>query len=213
MNLTFCQRHPEMCRFALPNAVWNWELKPGELTVLAYLYYCREQPSDEKEIAVGIHMSVSTVRKRLSSLAAKGLITTEATLVTQPVAKAISNCFTLPNEVFLLRLPPSALAVYAYLLYCEDRRSYRCHPSCRTIAAATRMAVNTVVKSVSILAERQLIMVEQTRYLDGHGMKWVGNNCYTILPIAAAVEQFHQRQLRQLEMDTAKYNAARKRTA
>jgi len=43
--------------------------------------------------------------------------------------------------------------------------------------------------------------VEATSYFDKRGMKWKGNNLYTILPIGMAVEDYHQRQLRQLELD------------
>jgi hypothetical protein len=35
-----------------------------------------------------------------------------------------------------------------------------------------------------------------------------GNNLYTILPIYSAVDIFHQRQLRQLEIDVAKSRLA-----
>ena len=45
-----------------------------------------------------------------------------------PKRDAIKNYFPLPNEIFLLRLKPGELAVYAYLLYCEDRETYQCWP-------------------------------------------------------------------------------------
>ena len=32
----------------------------------------------------------------------------------------VRNCFLLPNEIFLLGLSPGALAVYSYLLCCEN---------------------------------------------------------------------------------------------
>ena len=158
-------------------------------------------------------MSVITVRKYLASLIEKGLVNTELSPTHLLNDSSLRSCFTLPNEVFLLKLLPSVFIVYAYLLYCEDRRTYQCHPSYNTISSVTHLAVNKVMKSVSILAERQLIAVEQTRYLDHWGMKWIGNNCYTILPIAGAVERFYQRQFRQLEMNTAKSNPAKERTA
>ena len=41
-------------------------------------------------------------------------------------------------------------------------------------------------------------------------MKWKGNNLYTILPAQIAVDQFHQRQLHQLELD-AERRRVRKR--
>lgn len=33
---------------------------------------------------------------------------------------AVKNFFPLPNEIFSLGLSSGALAVYSYLLYCED---------------------------------------------------------------------------------------------
>ena len=45
----------------------------------------------------------------------------------------IKNYFPLPNEVFALGLSPGALAVYSYLMYIEDRTTYQCHASYRTI--------------------------------------------------------------------------------
>ena len=45
-------------------------------------------------------------------------------------------------------------------------------------------------------------------YFDTHGMKWKGNNLYTILPIHSAVGTFHQRQLRKLELDMARSRLA-----
>ena len=34
--------------------------------------------------------------------------------------------FLLPNAIFLLGLSPDELAVYAYLMCCEDRKTYQC---------------------------------------------------------------------------------------
>lgn len=73
--------------------------------------------------------------------------------------------------MFLLRLPPSAFMVYAYLLLIEDRRTHTCHPSYNTIAAATDLTKNTAMKSVNTLLETGLITVESSSYFDKHGMK------------------------------------------
>ena len=48
----------------------------------------------------------------------------------------IKNYFPLPNEVFALGLSPGALAVYSYLMYTEDRTTYQCHASYKTIGKA-----------------------------------------------------------------------------
>ena len=62
-------------------------------------------------------------------------------------------------------------------------------------------ARNTVIKSIGVLLDAKLIAMEHSRYYDQHGMKWKGNNLYTILPMQQAVDAYHQQQLRQLELD------------
>ncbi len=66
----------------------------------------------------------------------------------------IKNYFPLPNEVFALGLSPGALAVYSYLMYIEDRTTYQCHASYKTIGKAVNMSPNTVRKYVTELVER-----------------------------------------------------------
>ena len=100
--------------------------------------------------------------------------------------------------------------VYAYLLLIEDRRTHTCHPSYNTIATETGMTRNTAMKSIGILLDAQLIAMEHSSYFDQRGMRWTGNNLYTILPTQVAVDQFHQRQLHQLELD-AERRRVRKR--
>ena len=109
------------------------------------------------------------------------------------------NFFSLPNELFFLDLGHGAITVYAYLLYCEDRRTHQCHPSYRTIASAVHLTVATVMKHIAKLENRQLIAVENTSYLDSHGMKWNGNNQYTVLPVQAAVDYCYRQQMHRLE--------------
>ena len=194
------RRDPRHYRFAVPNAVWEHKLKPIEFVIFSYLCYHRAPGVLTPEmIAADLHMTAATVKKYLDSLSAKKLVNKDGTPALNCKDKKF---FTLPNEVFLLRLPPSAFMVYAYLLLIEDRRTHTCHPSYNTIATATGLAKNTAMKSISALLERGLITVEPSSYFDKRGMKWTGNNLYTIQPVRPAVDAFHQRQLRQLELDT-----------
>ena len=80
---------------------------------------------------------------------------------------AVKNFFPLPNEIFSLGLPSGALAVYSYLLYCEDRKTYQCWPSYRSIGEAVCMSVNTVRKYMIELEERGLIVTEPTSVCKG----------------------------------------------
>ena len=194
------RRDPRHYRFAIPNAVWEYQLRPAEFVIFSYLCYHRSTSKlTLEEITAGVHMTTSTVKKYLDSLITKKLIGEDGTPALKSKDKKF---FTLPNEVFLLQLSPSAFMVYAYLLLIEDRRTHTCHPSYNTIAATTGLAKNTAIKSVSTLLEMGLIAVESSSYFDKRGMKWKGNNLYTILPVRAAVDVFYQRKLQQLELDT-----------
>ncbi len=198
---------PQHYRFAMPNAVWEYKLKPIEFVIFSYLCYCSSTSTLTPEtIATGVYMTAVTVKKYLDSLVAKKLVSEDGI----PALKCENaNFFTLPNEVFLLQLPPSAFMVYAYLLLIEDRRTHTCHPSYNTIAAATGLAKNTVMKRVNTLLEMGLITVESSSYFDKHGTKWKGNNLYTILPVGVAMDVFYQRQLHQLELDAERRRVLR----
>jgi len=152
-------------------------------------------------------MTAGTVKKYLTALTDKGLISEDGTLTFKYEA---GKFFTLPNEIFLLSLPPSVFIVYAYLLLIEDRRTHTCHPSYNTIAAATALSKNTALKSIGVLLEMGLITVKPSSYFDQHGMKWKGNNLYTILPVRSAVDVFHQQQLRQLDLEAERRRVLRR---
>ena len=127
--------------------------------------------------------------------------------VKPPAAKRF---FPLPNEIFSLGLSPGSLAVYSYLLFCEDRRTYQCYPSYRSIGKAILMSVNTVRKYVVELEERGLIITEPTSFMTKDGRKRNGSLRYTILPIQNAVDLYNQRQLRHLEETTERMRVGKK---
>ena len=128
------------------------------------------------------------------------------------MSKAYKNYFHLPNVIFSLGLSPGEIAVYSYLLYCEDRKTYQCHPSYKTIGRAVGMSTNTVQKYIAALGERGFISVEPTSVITKSGQKRNGTLRYTIRPIQEAVEFYHQRQIGQLEMDVAKSSRATRTT-
>lgn len=189
--LNWLRYDPRHYRFAISNAVWEYTLKPVEFLIFSYLCYCRSADALTLEaVTSGVHMTVPMVQRYLSSLTTRGLINEDNTPALKDEG---TKFFTLPNEIFLLQLPPSAFLVYAYLLLIEDRQSHTCHPSYNTIATATGAAKNTAIKSISTLLEMGLITVERSSYFDKRGMKWKGNNLYTILPIGVAMDAFYQR--------------------
>lgn len=117
--------------------------------------------------------------------------------------------FTLPNELFSLKLNSAEISIYTYLLYIENRKTHQCWPSYKTIGKAVKLSNKTVKKYVAELVDKGLISTENTTVTTKKGVKRNGSLRYTIRPIQEAVELYHQRQLRQLERDTARWNAER----
>ena len=137
--------------------------------------------------------------EQLDQLNHRGLINENGV----PMFKNASKYFfSLPNELFFLNTGHGAITVYAYLLYCEDRRTHQCHPSYRTISEAVHLTVATVMKHIAKLEDRKFITVENTTYIDRQGMKRNGNNLYTIRPIRAAMDHCYQQQMMRLEKES-----------
>ena len=121
---------------------------------------------------------------------------------------AIKNFFPLPNIIFSLGLSAGEIAVYSYLMFVEDRRTYQCWPSYKTIGSAIGMSENTVRKYVGQLEEKSFITTEPTSVITKTGMKRNGNLLYTILPIQTAVEAYYEKQLRKAEDENEKRRIA-----
>lgn len=126
-----------------------------------------------------------------------------------PTRDAVKNYFPLPNEIFMLNLSAGEIAVYAYLLYREDRKTYRCYPSYKTIGNAIGMSRNTVKKYVDGLVEKRLIEAEPTKITTKHGRR-NGNLCYTVRPIEEAIRANYDRQMARLGEEARRQTAVRK---
>ena len=73
------------------------------------------------------------------------------------------NYFKVPNEVFHIGLSYPEISIYCYLLSIEDRETYQCYPSDKTIGKALGMSENTVRKYVAMLeADEQLKKLSET---------------------------------------------------
>lgn len=114
---------------------------------------------------------------------------------------AQKDFFMVPNEVFNIGLDFREISLYSYLLRCEDRETYQCWPSYKTIGNAIRMSENTEAKYVRSLEEKGLICTEPTLVQSKGGRPLNGNLRYTIRPIQGAIELFYERQLAQAERD------------
>ena len=116
-----------------------------------------------------------------------------------PKRDPIKDYFPLPNEIFSLGLSYGEIAVYSYLLYRENRKTFQCYPSYKTIGKALNMSRNTVCKYVRALAEKELITTEPTNIFTKKGEKLNENLLYTILPIEQAKKYFYDCQMQNFD--------------
>lgn len=107
---------------------------------------------------------------------------------------AAGKFFPLPNTLFRLELSAGEIAVYAYLMYREDRKTYQCYPSYKTIGRAVGLSPNTVRKHVRGLEEKCLIFTEPTSVMTRKGEKRNGTLLYTIRPIRDAIDYLHEQE-------------------
>ena len=124
--------------------------------------------------------------------------------------------FILPNELFSLGLSANAIAVYAYLMRLEDRRTNVCWAKQQTIGDAVGIkSPKTVAKALAELEDAELIYREPTT-MNHNGKKVNGVQMFTIRPIEDAIQHYQWAQMESLsraaeaweaEDRVAKYNA------
>ena len=107
----------------------------------------------------------------------------------------LGHYFLLPNEIITLGLSPGELSLYAYLIFCEDRKTHQCWPSIGRISQHTGMSANTVAKYIRQLEDKRLINVEQTKVRTKSGEVRNGTQLFTIRPIQEAVNFKLERDL------------------
>ena len=112
------------------------------------------------------------------------------------------NFFPMPQKIFNLGMNAGEIAVYAYLMFRENRKTYQCYPSYRTIGDAVGMSRNTVKKYVDALVEKQLIYVESTKVKTRDGGVRNGNLLYTIRPLNDALEYHLEQQMKAYSQQT-----------
>ena len=114
-----------------------------------------------------------------------------------PKRDALKDYFPVPNEIFCLGLSSGEIAVYAYLLRCENRKTFQCHPSYATIGEAVNMSNNTVAKHVEGLARKGLITTEHTTVKTRDGRTHNGSLLYTLCPLAPVEQAYFEKQIQQ----------------
>ena len=116
----------------------------------------------------------------------------------------------MPKAAFRLGLDSGEIAVLAFLMYCEDRKTYQCHPSYSTIGSAVGMSNNTVKKYVDRLEHKGFICTEPTMVRTRDGRAHNGSLLYTLQPIQPIEEAYFQRKLREAEAKMHFNNAMKK---
>ena len=124
-----------------------------------------------------------------------------------PTRDPVKDYFPQPKEIFSLGLSAAEIAIYAFLLFCEDRQTFQCWPSYRKIGEAVRLSPNTIRKHIRSLEERGLLVTEPTMVTTKDGCKrkdgrWegrytAGTDPETGKPIAKSVLARTQRECKE----------------
>ncbi len=116
-----------------------------------------------------------------------------------PKTDPVKDYIPMPKQITRLGLNSGEIAVYTCLMDFENRKTFQCYPSYKTIGKVLGMSVNTVRKYVDSLVEKKLITVEHTKVRLKNGKTRNGSLLYTIRPIGEAVEFYYQNQLQKLD--------------
>jgi len=87
--------------------------------------------------------------------------------------------FSLDNDIFSLRLDPYEFQIYAYLVYCAEKKG-ECWPRTNTIARALGMSQSTVISKIDSLVCSQPIDKRMTTRRSKSGKVSTDNNHYHI---------------------------------
>lgn len=107
--------------------------------------------------------------------------------------------FPMPKAVFRLDLDTGEIALLAYLMYCENRKTFQCYPSYSTIGRATGMSNNTVRKYVDSLRSKGFLCTEPTMVKTHDGRFHNGSLLYTLQPIKPLEDAYYKQQLYETE--------------
>lgn len=109
------------------------------------------------------------------------------------------NYFPIPNEIFSMGLSAEEIAVYAYLMYRENRKSFQCWPSYNTIGKALKMSRNTVRKYVRQLEDKGFIQTEHTTVRTQRGERRNGTLLYQLRPMREPIAALRDREWAQVK--------------
>ena len=203
--------------FLVPVYLFSLGLRAVDVSVFLYLRYCESQPKrtgkpSMEMITQATKKNERVVKESLQQLKGENLLKNEHTICFgMENAPLRDGYFFLPRQLFSMGLESTEIAIYAYLMYRENRFTYQCWPSYKKIAKELSIkSTNTVRKYVYRLVEKGLINIEHTIIRRRDGTTRNGNLMYTILPIENAVACYQKRQLEELELAAATQSAKQK---
>ena len=122
---------------------------------------------------------------------------------------AQGNFFPLPKAVFSFDLCAEEIALYAYLMHIEDRKTFTCIAKYSTIGAALKMSNNTVAKYLKSLERKGFISMYQTTVQSKTGR--VQNGCMkiTIEPLQPLLDRQKEREEAEFYASLARAQAQR----
>ena len=122
---------------------------------------------------------------------------------------AQGNFFPLPKAVFSFDLCAEEIALYAYLMHIEDRKTFACIAKYSTIGAALKMSNNTVAKYLKSLERKGFISMYQTTVQSKTGR--VQNGCMkiTIEPLQPLLDRQKEREEAEFYASLARVQAQR----
>lgn len=194
-------RTAERNYFSIPNQIHTYRISPAAYAVYVYVRHNRKNDPRLERMAEKLQISHAVATKALQELVDQHLLMEfDGQYFLRWLCEETGNCYLLPNEIFHLGLRVGEIAVYGFLLCCENRKTYQCYPSYRTIGDAISMSKNTVKKYVDGLIDKRLIYTEPTTVWGKDGKKRNGTLLYTIRPIYEAIQHHTNLQLEQMDM-------------
>ncbi len=106
--------------------------------------------------------------------------------------------FLMPNSVFDLELSTKAIAVYAYLMRLENRKTHLCWAKQETIGAAVGIKSPTTVRGALTELEEKGLIYRDDGTMNLNGKVVNGIQRFTIRPIDDAILNWQYEQIEKL---------------